>query len=203
MSEQLTLRAKWRKVIAEVPNFVTDEKAEIASSKGNRVYKYLGLSTMLKSLKPVFDRHGVMFSQQVNFSYNAADGKGMQIATVDTVIMDDNDELTVGRYPVVIVGDPQANGSAITYARRYALYAALGIFPEKDDDGAKARDYTPGAVKTRVSQEQWSRYQAAVLSIHEDIKTYAESIIHRPLARPGDLSVDEYNQIMDSMGAKK
>ena len=31
--------------------------------------------------------------------------------------------------------DPQGMGSAITYARRYALTAMLGIITEEDDDG--------------------------------------------------------------------
>ena len=31
--------------------------------------------------------------------------------------------------------DPQGNGSAITYARRYSLTAILGIASEDDDDG--------------------------------------------------------------------
>lgn len=35
--------------------------------------------------------------------------------------------------------DPQGVGSAITYARRYALSAMLGLVSEKDDDGERAR----------------------------------------------------------------
>ncbi len=35
--------------------------------------------------------------------------------------------------------DPQALGSAITYARRYCLGAIAGIAPEDDDDGERAR----------------------------------------------------------------
>jgi hypothetical protein len=31
--------------------------------------------------------------------------------------------------------DPQGQGSAITYARRYALVAVLGLVPDEDDDG--------------------------------------------------------------------
>lgn len=42
----------------------------------------------------------------------------------------------------VVKQDPQGYGSAITYARRYALMAALGIAPEEDDDGNSA-SYPP------------------------------------------------------------
>jgi hypothetical protein len=41
--------------------------------------------------------------------------------------------------PVKDSGNPQAVGSAITYARRYALMAALGICPEDDDGNAASK----------------------------------------------------------------
>jgi len=39
---------------------------------------------------------------------------------------------------IVMKQDPQSVGSAITYARRYALSALVGICPDEDDDGEKA-----------------------------------------------------------------
>lgn len=41
--------------------------------------------------------------------------------------------------PLKDATNPQAAGSAITYARRYALMAALGICPEDDDGNAAAK----------------------------------------------------------------
>jgi hypothetical protein len=38
---------------------------------------------------------------------------------------------------------PQAIGSAITYMRRYAISAVLGLIVEEDDDGNKASNPTP------------------------------------------------------------
>ena len=44
-----------------------------------------------------------------------------------------------GYYPVTAMKpDPQAMGSAITYARRYALSAMVGVVSEDDDDGESA-----------------------------------------------------------------
>lgn len=40
--------------------------------------------------------------------------------------------------PIAFQADWQKNGSAITYARRYALLAAFGLAPADDDDGANA-----------------------------------------------------------------
>ena len=52
--------------------------------------------------------------------------------------------------------DPQGMGSAITYARRYALTAMLGIITEEDDDGeaAKRHPKTSGRVKQPINGAQ-------------------------------------------------
>lgn len=48
-------------------------------------------------------------------------------------------EVIVGLYPLKMSENPQQMGSAITYARRYALLAALDIAAEdEDDDGQSA-----------------------------------------------------------------
>lgn len=52
--------------------------------------------------------------------------------------------------------DPQAVGSAITYARRYALSAMIGIVSEEDDDGESAMgrtNTTQAQPKPNVKQE--------------------------------------------------
>jgi hypothetical protein len=45
-----------------------------------------------------------------------------------------------------VKADPQAEGSALTYARRYALMAMVGIAPE-DDDGNAASKPAPRPAK--------------------------------------------------------
>lgn len=131
--ENTTLMSKFMKVLAEVPNFVTDETAQA----GNRTYKYLNLATILKTIKPVFERNGLAFSQRVVYT---PDTESRQVlGTVETVIFDDTEQMVACSYPFFVTGDPQQVGSAITYARRYSLYAVLGIFPDKDDDGAYAK----------------------------------------------------------------
>ena len=45
--------------------------------------------------------------------------------------------------PVAKPNDPQAVGSAITYAKRYALAGILGLNIDDDDDGNKAADKKP------------------------------------------------------------
>ena len=143
------LYARFMQVLNEVPNFVTDETAQA----GNRTYKYLNLATILKTIKPVFEKHGLGFSQRVTFSN---EGEARQvIGTVETIIFDDKDLMVACSYPFFVTGDPQQVGSAITYARRYSLYAVLGIFPDKDDDGAYAKQRYETADRP-ISAEQYA-----------------------------------------------
>lgn len=143
------LRNKFMQVLNEVPNFVTDETAQA----GNRIYQYLNLATILKTIKPVFEKHGLAFSQRVTFSN---EGEARQvIGTVETIIFDSEEQMVACSYPFFVTGDPQQVGSAITYARRYSLYAVLGIFPDKDDDGAYAKQRYETADRP-ISAEQYA-----------------------------------------------
>lgn len=143
------LSNKFMKVLNEVPNFVTDETARA----GNRTYKYLNLATILKTIKPVFEKHGLAFSQRVTFD-NAGEARQV-IGTVETIIFDSEEQMVACSYPFFVTGDPQQVGSAITYARRYSLYAVLGIFPDKDDDGAYAKQRYETADRP-ISAEQYA-----------------------------------------------
>jgi len=49
------------------------------------------------------------------------------------------ESVTFGPVLLAVAGDARAAGSAVTYARRYSLTAALGIAPDDDDDGAAAK----------------------------------------------------------------
>lgn len=143
------LSNKFMQVLNEVPNFVTDETAQA----GNRTYKYLNLATILKTIKPVFEKHGLAFSQRVTFD-NTGETR-QAIGTVETIIFDDTEQTVACSYPFFVTGDPQQVGSAITYARRYSLYAVLGIFPDKDDDGAYAKQRYETADRP-ISAEQYA-----------------------------------------------
>lgn len=143
------LYTRFMKVLNEVPNFVTDETAQA----GKKTYKYLNLATILKTIKPVFEKHGLAFSQRVTFD-NAGEARQV-IGTVETIIFDDKDLMVACSYPFFVTGDPQQVGSAITYARRYSLYAVLGIFPDKDDDGAYAKQRYETADRA-ISAEQYA-----------------------------------------------
>lgn len=123
------LYSSFLQALEEVPDFVTDTKGQI----GNRKYGYLSLTKMLKEIKPALAKYGLGFYQSDTYSH---DINNIPLITVDTYIFSSRsgESLKVGSYPVLMNLDPQQNGKCITYARRYALYSVLGIYPEQDDD---------------------------------------------------------------------
>jgi hypothetical protein len=71
--------------------------------------------------------------------------------------------------------DAQGYGSAVTYARRYALAAVVGVCPEDDDGNAASRpaprqEYTPPADPV-LSQDQRREIMMLAEKAHVDAKT--------------------------------
>lgn len=67
-----------------------------------------------------------------------------------TILMHKSGEFLQATYSVPLAKqDPQGAGSAITYMRRYALGAILGIATENDDDGNVAS--TPNTKKAKAT----------------------------------------------------
>lgn len=167
--ENNNINRKFAEVLNEVPNFTTDETAQA----GNRTYKYLNLATLLKAIKPVFEKHGLAFTQKITYN-NPGDGRQI-LGSVETIIFDETERMTVCEYPFFVTGDPQQVGSAITYARRYSLTAILGIFPDKDDDGAYARQRYETADKP-IGADQYATLVKAMDSRNIPQETRGEFI---------------------------
>ncbi len=189
------LSNKFMQVLNEVPNFVTDETAQA----GNRTYKYLNLATILKTIKPVFEKHGLAFSQRVTFD-NTGEAR-QSIGTVETIIFDNEEQMVACSYPFFVTGDPQQVGSAVTYARRYSLYAVLGIFPDKDDDGAYAKQRYETADRT-ISAEQYADLVKS-MDAHNITPAEREDFINgtlkRRVRRWNELTQTDLNSLMNTV----
>ena len=116
-------------------------RAVVRSQKGDYSYDYAGLDAILAEVRPVLARHGLAITQPVR---GQADG----LVRVETKVLHRLGKAYSGE-PIerVVAGGPQELGSFVTYARRYALCALLGIHPAgEDDDGASAQP-EPGSAR--------------------------------------------------------
>lgn len=92
--------------------------------------KYADLSAVVKAVKDPFADNGLSYSQFPIYQ----DG----LVGVETILMHTSGQFISGTLLLPMTKkDPQAAGSAITYARRYSLQAVAGI-PSEDDDGNMA-----------------------------------------------------------------
>lgn len=142
------LAAALAKAHAEITPPTKGKTAKIESQKGSYSYKYADLADVIECYKAPLSKHGLAIAQTMK-----PDG-GLILLT--TTLLHSSGQWIGSDYPIASYPRPQEQGSAITYARRYAVTALLGIAAEDDDDGAaaqhaKARDEEPPSVHPDVS----------------------------------------------------
>jgi len=93
---------------------------------------YADLTSIIKAIKEPFASNGLSYSQ---FPVTSEGGGGVGVVTV--LMHSSGEWLESEFYLPLAKKDPQGGGSAITYARRYALQAMAGI-PTADDDAEAA-----------------------------------------------------------------
>lgn len=99
-------------------------------------YPHMTLDDILNACKKVLNKHGVIILQ-------GGDGGNGEIINQCTRLLHSSGEWIEDSIALPIKSkDPQAAGSAITYARRYSLASMLGVASEEDDDGNMAAQAT-------------------------------------------------------------
>lgn len=131
MSEHANLAAALAAFQAELPTLGKGNTAKITGDKGNYSYRYADLADVSKLVLPLLGRHGLSFTARPTM----VDGRFV----LEYDLLHASGERIGGAYPLPAVGRPQEVGSAITYARRYALGAVTGVAPDEDDDGQAAQ----------------------------------------------------------------
>lgn len=97
---------------------------------------YLALESLLPQVLEVLNKNGVLLTQSASY-LGALGGTVAALKTRLTHVA--TGEFTEDSFPLTSGKDtPQAQGAALTYARRYALMSVLGITADKDDDANSA-----------------------------------------------------------------
>lgn len=89
--------------------------------------KFATLDNIIANVSGVLGKNGLSFSQ-------FPDGQGLT-----TILMHSSGEWIMANFTMIPKDNsPQAYGSMLSYSRRYALSAILGLATEEDDDGNSA-----------------------------------------------------------------
>lgn len=196
------LPTRFYRMLRTLPPMGVDSRSVIKGRNGKVAFtnNYLSLNGLLAIINPLAEKEHFIFIQRTS----VADG----IMTVDTVALgEEGAEFALGNYGVKIVDDPQAVGKSITYARRYALFAALGIYPDKDDDGAyahyKAQGIDPqqAAQKPSIPQPTINKQQAdefvdACRVRGLNVRMVMKEATGRTIGKLGQITLKEYEQIV-------
>lgn len=93
---------------------------------------YADLPAVLNVIRDVLPNHGLSFSQTIEIHSDKV--------FLATLLMHKSGQWIKSYAPILCKdpNDPQKFGSSLTYFRRYALQAIVGIVGDDDDDGNKA-----------------------------------------------------------------
>lgn len=137
---------------AELPRLRKDETAKVKgeSASGqpvNYTYGYADLAQVSEAVGTCLGQHGLAFT-----AWPTMTEKGFLLAYS---LLHEGGEERTGTWPLPdpMRTKPQQLGSAITYARRYAIMAVTGTFPDKEDDD--------GAAAVAANHDEWASARPA------------------------------------------
>jgi hypothetical protein len=175
--------------------------------------KYADLASVWEAIRGPLAEHGLSIIQ-----CPSADGARV---TITTMLAHRSGQWICSALTVTAKEDaPQAVGSAITYARRYALQSVAGVAPDDDDgeaaQGRRANDdgqwakrrptpppppaapipITPPQDSRPIPDELLDTFEA--LNQHQDAKACGQAALHMEklmVGRAGEKGLDAYNAV--------
>lgn len=133
--------------------------------------KYVDLPGVWEAIRPLLAKNGLSVVQTFTAS---ADGP-----TIVTTLMHKSGQWVSSElFLKPAKSDPQGVGSAITYGRRYALAAMVGVVADEDDDGNAASQWGQACAALKVSAPfvPCSPENAAKLNEYAKIKIGSDAI---------------------------
>ena len=105
----------------------------VPDKNGGTRYTYVPYEQIMREVQPIAEREGL----SISFSTDFADGRIVQTCTLTHASGHSKDYKSFVRAGAGPYGatETQADGAAMTYAKRYALCNALNITVERDNDG--------------------------------------------------------------------
>ncbi len=138
--------------------------------------KYTSLDTITEVVFPIMTKHNFAWVTQPSFT-------ALGEPTLKYALLHTSGEKIEGEMRLLLSKqDPQGQGSAITYSRRYAITSVLGIVSDADDDGEAARKAALNIEKSFIvkSPEEPSRKVT-----DEPISDLSKAVVKEALQRSG------------------
>ncbi|MBC5805660.1 MAG: ERF family protein [Candidatus Eremiobacter antarcticus] len=179
---------------AEMQNPKRDRTVTVRTKTGGTYsFPYATLGAIIECVRKPLTKNGLSFTQML-----VAHEGGFRLCTR---LMHASGEWIESVAPLLIgpEGGNQAFGSALTYMRRYALTAALGLAADEDDDGNAGEGN-----EARVSERATNGYPQSAPQSSPQAQTRTEAVKNK-LAPPSEkpiamVSPDQVKDIYDLAG---
>lgn len=147
---------------SKMPTLPKDAKGGM----GNFKYSYTPLDTVVESVTPILTECGLSYVQMPSSSEFSGVALTTRLMHSSGQWLEDTMTIPL---PSGKMNETQQYGSALTYARRYALTAMLGIVADEDSDGA-IQDNAPRASskpqKKQVDDSQRKPSEGMIRKLH-------------------------------------
>jgi hypothetical protein len=148
--------------------------------------KYAALPDVVSHTAPVLAKHGLAVTQFITYTEQGDDALLTQLLHKSGQFIGYTMKLHLPK------SDPQGQGSAVTYARRYSYMSVLGLVADEDDDGNKAsQPKTAPKVKEPTALDNMRDLLSKKFEAPAERKKYVEGLMGRELKSLNDLSSAE------------
>lgn len=176
---ETTQPARQSQMVTNVIKALVEAQSKIAPPKKGRTakvrtktgddysYNYASLDDILAAIKEPLAAAGLCFTQDATTQPGS-------VSVMTTLLHVSGEWLRFGPFELPAGETPQAKGSALTYARRYALTSALGIATEDDDAASAGKPKTPR--NDQASEAMMKRLHAVAKTkgvTHEGLRDWA------------------------------
>lgn len=167
--------------------------------------KYADFTEVKQSVQPLLKKHKLAVTQ---WPTTLGDKPALRTRVMHESGEYDEDTMLL----VLAKQDLQGQGSGITYAKRYAFMAALGIVADEDDDGNKATGKSTGYTQPKayippekaVVPGPTDNQKAHIRQLSEKLKLSPESVEERIKAlKTTSEAFNAINALQELVNAKK
>lgn len=136
----------------ELDTLPLDREVKVKTkNNGEYKFKYATYAAIVEYVRPILAKNKLCYSQLVEI-----DG------SVTTMLMHESGEYLSSTLHIKGEETPQGIGSAITYAKRYALASILGVVADDDDDANIASGNTYATAEKKWLNPNTPEWQEAI-----------------------------------------
>lgn len=157
-----------------------DIKRDRTANAGTYSYKYADLGDALGHARPILAAEGLALTQSVTI-------ESREVHVWTTVLHKSGQWFTTKPVSLPAGNTAQAAGSGITYARRYAAMATLGLATDDDDGAAAGTRETPPAPRKVTAPKR----PANVTTDGEIVRPTSDALTKKVMAMFGELGVKD------------